>query len=303
MLGRLPPIKIFCALIVAAIAVHAPRAFACDAVISETPSTLRFEYDPFEPAKNIATSTFSIENMSDDPCPIDIAIVSTGTVPLDETEVATSGVHIRFQAGSGDLSLATSAPPGIWTASLEPRKRYRIAIDARIIRDAMAAAGVHRETLSLELRSRGSLAPLHAPSKLTAELVSKPRAQMNIAGTSGSFGQGPSISIVDFGELRSHDERRLFLQVRANTAARLTIESQNKGRLVAEKIPSDQGGIPYQAFLSDKEVDLLQISQIVLSIPPSLAGTSLPFDLKIGEVGAHPAGTYSDHLSINISPL
>lgn len=288
---------------VAVIAATASPALACDARLAESPTEVRIDYDPFEPSRSITPASFTIESQADTACSIDIAIVGLGGLPMEEAMIAGSGVRIRVQSGASDIPLAATGSPGVWRAEIQPDKRYRIAFDIVVILDAVAPAGTHTERFSLELRGTGALAPLHAPATLSLKLISKPRAQMNISGAAGSFGQGGTISRVDFGELVTNSEKQTFLQVRSNTQARLTIASENLGLLKREDASGPTDGIPYQAFLSGKEVDLKQLAQTILMPPLSMAGTSLPFDLRIGDVGARAAGTYTDHLTINISPL
>lgn len=287
----------------ALIAVAATPAVACDAIMVEAPSDVRIDYDPFESARSITPASFAIESRADTTCSIDIAVVDLGGLPMDEAMIADSGVRIRFQTGASDIPLAPTGKVGVWRAEIQPNKRYRLAFAIVVIEDAVAAAGTHAERFSLELRDAGALVPLHAPAPVSLKLSSQPRAQMNISGTAGSFGQGGTISRVDFGELVTNSEKRTFLQVRSNTQARLTIVSENLGFLQHDTKSGSTDGIAYKAFLSGKEIDLTQVAQVFLTPPLNMSGTSLPFDLRIGEVGARRAGTYTDYLSINISPL
>src|SRR5690606_41885977 len=135
------------------------------------------------------------------------------------------------------------------------------------------------------------------------KLISPPRAQMNIAGAAGAFGQGAAVSRVDFGEMTANEARRVFLQVRANTISRLTIDSANRGLLKRDNSSPAADSIGYFATLNGVEIDLRQHYDAMLDLPRTLGGSSLPFDLRLGEVGAHVAGTYSDLVTIEFSPL
>jgi hypothetical protein len=288
-----------CALFVAA---NTP-AFACDAMMVETPTEVRIDYDPFEPSRSLAPTSFVIESRESGPCFIDIAIIGQDGRSLDETMVAESGVRIRFQPSISDTPLTPTGTVGVWRAEVKPATRHRITLDTIVVHDSVASAGDHSDRLTLELREVGALSPLRAPTPLPLKLTSKPRAQMNIAGASGTFGQGGTISRVDFGELSTDMVKHTFLQVRANTQARLSISSENSGFLKLDGRLNYADRISYRAFLSGKEVDLSQLAQVILDVPLTISGTSLPFDLQIGEVKANTAGTYTDNLTINISPL
>lgn len=143
----------------------------------------------------------------------------------------------------------------------------------------------------------------HAASPIHVVLVSPPRAQMNIAGAAGAFGQGAPVSRVDFGELTTDKQRRVFLQIRANTTARLTIDSANKGYLKLTESSSPEDSVRYGANLNGTDIDLGQHYEAVLDLPRSIGGSSLPLDLRLDRVDAHMAGTYSDMITIEISPI
>lgn len=281
----------------------AHQASACDAIVVEQPSVLRLDYDPFDSGPALGRLSFSVQNRSEDACAADIVLLGLDRLPRNETSIGDSGVHVRFDGGVGNTAMTRTATPGIWQAQMDAGKTYSFTLDVVVIRDAIAEAGEHIQTLGLELRDSGAIAARHAANPIIVKLVSPPRAQMNIAGAAGAFGQGAAVSRVDFGELTTHEERRVFLQVRANTISRLTIDSANKGRLRLDDASGAQDSIAYSAILNGSEIDLRQIYDATLDLPRTLAGTSLPLDLRIGEVGPHMAGTYSDFITIEFSPL
>jgi len=286
-----------------AVAGTASSAAACDALVVEQPSVLRLDYDPFASVPASGRMSFSIESRSFERCAMDIALLGRDRLPLDETEVGDTGVRVRFNSGAGDTVMAATTTPGIWRVQLDPGKRYRLTLEVVAIRDAVAEAGEHSETLEMELRDSGALSASHAGNPVTLKLVSPPRAQMNIAGAAGAFGQGAAVSRVDFGEMTANEARRVFLQVRANTISRLTIDSANRGFLKLDNSSPAADSIGYYATLNGVEIDLRQHYDAMLDLPRTLAGSSLPFDLRLGEVGAHVAGTYSDLITIEFSPL
>lgn len=304
MLARLPRHKLW-PMVISGIAVLgiAQSASACDALVIEQPSVLRIDYDPFASGLALGRMNFSVESRSAEPCAIDVVLLGSGRLPLDETDIGDSGVRVRFNSGAGDAAMATTATPGIWQVQLDPGKRYRLTLEVAVIRDAIAEAGEHIETLSMELRDSGALSADHAANPVILKLVSPPRAQMNIAGAAGTFGQGAAVSRVDFGEMTTNEQRRVFLQVRANTVARLTIDSANRGFLKLEDANALEASIGYDAILNGMEIDLRQHYEATLDLPRTIAGSSLPFDLRLGEVGAHVAGNYSDFITIEFSPL
>ena len=281
----------------------ANSAAACDARIVERPTALRMDYDPFASAEASGHIGFGIENRSGEACSMDLALLGGDRRTIDETQIGASGVRVRFVAGIGDARLAATNAPGLWRVRLDPGKVQQVALDVIVIRDAIAEAGDHSVTLGLELRESGELASVHGPDPVTLVLVSAPRAQMNIAGAAGAFGEGAGVSRVDFGEMTGGDQRRVFLQVRANIIARLTIDSINRGLLKLAKDDAAENAIRYTATLNGTAIDLRQHFETRLNLPRTIAGSSLPFDLRLGDVGARVAGTYTDLLTIEFSPL
>lgn len=277
-------------------------ARACDAVLVAGSSTMQLEYDPFAFARTVGRLTFTIENHESDACDVDIVLLDATRTSVDEATVGDTGVRVVFSAGAGEAALVPTATPGVWRVKVEPG-RTALTIEGVVRQDAVATAGEHSVDLNLEVRDVGTLATHVAALPVRVLLDAVPRAQMNIVGAAGTFGEGTPISQIDFGVLESDARRRVFLQVRANSSARLTIDSANQGRLLREDSPEQEKGIPYAAQLVDEPIDLTRHWERVIDPPRSIAGTSMPLDLIIGAVGAHAAGTYSDMLTIKISAL
>jgi hypothetical protein len=279
------------------------QADACDAVITAASPTLQFDYDPFTFGKTVARAAFEIENRDATACEVDLLIVDAKHMAVSETVIDASGVVASFAVIAGDVPAIANTQPGIWRIRLDPNKRAKMFIDSLVTQDAIATAGMHVSELTVEVRDPGAPATRSAPMPLHVALAVKPRAQMNIVGAAGTFGTGVSVSQVDFGTLASKLTRRVFLQVRANTSARLTIDSAHLGRLMREGGGDGEEGIAYAAELAGASVDLRQHYEQKIDPPHSLEGESLPLDLSLGDVGPNIAGQYSDVLTLVLSAL
>jgi hypothetical protein len=219
--------------IAVALALAVPNAgFAatCDATLIPTASMARLDYDPFAFTRPVERITFEVESRANAACEVEFVLLDQTRTAVSSTMIGSSGVQVGFIASTGDAALVPTAVPGTWRASLQPGTRTRLAIQAIVTQDAVASAGEHATPLSLELRDVGALATTVAPMPVSVVLAVVPRAQMNIVGAIATFGQGQSVAQVDFGVLASNATRRVFLQIRADTAARLTIDSANAGR-------------------------------------------------------------------------
>lgn len=276
-------------------------AKACDVAIVPITSTMRFDYDPFAFAPTVGRLTFDIESRDSEACEVTVMLLDAKQASISDLAIGTTGVVVGFQARGDDAAMSPTAVPGAWRLRIAPGKRTRLSIEGLVTQDAVALAGDYATDLTLELRDPGAAATHAAPMPVHVLFATMPRAQMNIVGAAGTFGEGPSIARVDFGILASKATRRVFLQVRANGRARLTIDSANSGRLVREG--GKEPGIPYTARLVDDPVDLTQHWEKAIDLPRTVGGASLPFDLMLEEIGANIAGSYSDVLTLQLSAI
>lgn len=288
----------------AALAWLAPGvAQACDVVVVPTSSSLHLQYDPFAFTRTAGRLLVDVESRESEPCSAELMLLDASRKSIAETDIGGSGVRVMLSAGAGDAALVPTAAPGVWRVTLEPGRRTKLSIDAVVVREAVATAGDHVTELLLEMRGAQASAARTAPIPIRLLLSAAPRAQMNIVGANATFGQGTRITQVDFGEMVTGAVRRVFLQVRANTSARLTIVSANRGRLLRADASAGEVGVPYGALLFDQPVDLTRSWETMTEPPKSIAGASIPFDLVLGPVGSRAAGTYSDVLTLELSAI
>jgi len=130
-----------------------------------------------------------------------------------------------------------------------------------------------------------------------------PRAQLNITGVAGSFGEGNPLSVIDFGVAESGETRGVFIQVRANTVSQLSISSEHQGFLIHKDTPDTAQPISYEARLEDELLDLTGIVIKEYDLPLTYEGRSLAFDLTLGNISGAMAGDYEDTITIEFSPL
>lgn len=129
------------------------------------------------------------------------------------------------------------------------------------------------------------------------------RAEINLARQPGlGFDAGRSYDVVDFEELETGETRAIVLRVRANAGYRLTLTSEHAGALVREG-PGASARIPYGARLDGRDVDMAAPALIVRDPLQAGASEELIFDVTIGEVGAAPAGQYSDMITVFVEPV
>jgi hypothetical protein len=278
-------------------------ANACETEITPDSSAMYIDYDPFAFARSEGQLAFTVTNKSEQDCAVEIVLMDAAQLSTAKVKIANSGILVVFSARSGDALLHPSAIPGVWRLNLAHGRSTGVVISGLVMKDAVPSAGRHEAELTVGIRGDGNASVPVSSLPLRVILFAQPRAQMNIVGTAGTFGKGPSVAQVDFGEIASNSNRRVFLQVRANTTARLSVDSANGGRLLREGGVNGEVGVVYSVQLSEAQVDLTKHWELIFEPPRSLAGTSLPLDLTIGTVSAERAGIYSDILTIELSAI
>jgi hypothetical protein len=273
-------------------------AIACAATIVTAPATLNIQYDAFNFTNTQGIVTFEIAGTSADACLVDLALVRADHLAIDDIVIGSADVHLAVASDPGGANVVRKGR-GLWSVRVSSAARTRVTLRFDVIAGGVMEAGTHLEQLSLELRVPDTVASI-SDVPLAIALSSPPRAQMNITGATGTFGSSATVSTVDFGVMETGAVRRVFLQIRANVRAMLSIESQNSGQL---KFEDTGDGVPYEVRLSGEVLDLSRRWQLEVEAPRTMAGAAMPLDLTLGAVGARQAGRYTDTLTIMISAL
>lgn len=278
------------------------HADQCNLLLIDHTDSAIIEYDPFLAASALQKVQFELLNEGSESCTFDIVALTSIGEPSLTYAVANS--NLRFDLRPADNSqLQTNASTGVYSASIPANVSKLFEFDAIVMQDDVLAAQDHIVSVQFQLREPGSVSPNGPAWTSDVILRSVPRAQINVTGTAGSFGEGSSMNIVDFGLAQSGAKRKLFIQIRANTLSQLSIASQNQGKLHHKEKPDTAQPIPYTAHLTNEEIDLSGIVIRNYDLPPSYQGESLPFELTLGEVAGAMAGDYEDILTIEFSPL
>lgn len=128
------------------------------------------------------------------------------------------------------------------------------------------------------------------------------RAQTNFAGTSSGFENGSTYALVDFGEIRGIDSRKINFQIRGNSNVDIEMSSENSGKMLNLAAP-DMSPIHYTVNADGHESDLSVPLEFTRRPNRSLAGSSYPLTIKLEEMNTGVfAGEYKDIISIDVSP-
>ena len=166
-------------------------------------------------------------------------------------------------------------------------------------------AGSYSERVTARLFERRGGGRLRDERGLTLRAAVSSQAEVNLARQPGlSFSAGRSYDVVDFGELETGESRAIIVRVRANSAYRFSLESENMGELVRQgALGANADRVSYSARLDGDGLDL---TAPVLALRDPLApGASeeLIFDVVIGDVSNARAGNYADLITITVEPV
>jgi hypothetical protein len=271
-------------------------AHACDVRV-ERVSVVAPAYDPFGPSQGAGRLQGFVSATGEGACDIEAFVSDESGGALKsialgaKLSLSVQGEEAGPAWSDGDpsrlrLSLTTGAAPVVLSFALP------------VASTGVLAPGVYEKAVSLVARPiRGGA---QGEGRGVLSFSAPARAQMNIAGVSGPFGGG-AIAGVEFGVLRTGDIRRVFLQVRANTGARVQLRSRNGGVLVHAQQPIN-AFIDYDVIVDGRRFDLDGPTSVDFAPPLDATGVSAPMDIVIGEVGGKPAGRYSDIIDVDISP-
>lgn len=292
------------ALILAALSVSAsasdlPAREACMVEVMDRPAMLLVQYDVFDVRPVIESVPLRLRNLSSRNCVVQLE--KTGgreaRFRLAESGIETELFVIVPAAGvSGRLGVAPLA------IRLPAGADERIELGVRLEPGAFPPPGRYGEELVFRLRDRatGRLLDDELWTRLEVDVV--PRAQVNVAGSRGRYGSTPSLDIIDFGELATGLEREVFVQIRANNAYDLTVESENQWRLRHTGRPG-LPAIPYTVTLDGRTTGAAGPLRMQRPRPRSAAGEVLPMRVRIGEVEGRLAGRYRDVVHVSVTAL
>ena len=272
-------------------------AEACDAQVTTASGPRNEAYEPFSPDPAIYPLDITIRNRSDDQCELFASIVgessgnrrlkgsSTGEY-LDYEIVTVQGMRVAAEPGAS-FGLPTQ---------LAPHQELRLRLQVKLPPGQVNSSGHYDEIV--RLRFFDSVGALKEERTIPISVRVQPRAQVSIAGTATSFGQGYRNAVLRLGNLENGVSNHVYLLLRSNETVRVNLNSANRGELRSVSNLGD--GVPYTLSIDGVQVSLSQ-PVILTRIPPrSLDGASYRMVATVPEVGNRYAGEYRDVITINV---
>lgn len=272
---------------------------ACDLAVTQAPTPIRIDYNPFAIGSPAGPLDVKFQNRGEGSC--DLRLSFTDDAGQEATQVVLGGVGLQFRPRESSGVTEAPAQPGVFLFTLAAGETGEAQLDAAVLRDAVAEAGEYAVDLKLSVKDAAGQA-LIAPIPVRLVLSATPRAQLNLAGAAGVFGSGSSVEVVDFGEAVTGATRQIFVQVRANARSTLTIKSEHQGQLRRVEAVEGAPPIAYAVDLDGQPVDLTATWSRSVDPPRTLEGQSLPMTFTLGDVLGRAAGRYADLITIDVSP-
>jgi len=203
---------------------------------------------------------------------------------------------LKGTSGSPSFTDDVGAPSMVTVPSNGP-----VELQAVLNGPVFAPAGEYTAPLQFQLFSNG--ASVGSPYTYNLPLSVKARAQVNIAGSSGSFGGAGTVDKVDFGDLQTGESRTVYVQLLSNADVDVSFSSLNGLKLQHVDPARQQTPIAYAAVFNGSSLPLTSPGaryKVRRSADTSLSGSSLPLTLTVGTVQDNIAGTYQDIITIDV---
>ena len=169
-----------------------------------------------------------------------------------------------------------------------------------ILESLYADKGSYFLYLDVELLDPVTEEIIGVTQSVEVEVVVNAKLQTNIAGTQGSYEDGTNFAVIDFETLETGEMKRVFIQVRGNTPAELTVSSENDGRMQNTK-RSDLY-VDYSVEVDGVYSTLEQPLKLARTVARDLQGSAYPMEVTIGDVESSFSGNYQDIIHVDVNP-
>lgn len=182
------------------------------------------------------------------------------------------------------------------TVVVQPHSQQIVQYGFAVSPEAISGDGLYEQRVIVEADGTDEV-PLNA-RQISLGIDVLPSAAL---GLSGAFRMNNGRATVDLGELHEGVAPvPLRLRVESTRRYQLTMESQNNGRL---RMAGTEWSVPYQLVVADQAVHLGSgEGRYRGEAGTGLRRDSLPLAFLIGDVSDRRAGTYSDVISISVTP-
>jgi hypothetical protein len=266
-----------------------------------SPQALVITYDPFtyNPAKGRAMLT--IDNAGSQPCLI--AIAAIGRNRFHAWGGQPSLIFDVDMAHTGSILNAEEFKPGVLPSrssqpiAIAPGESATPELNLVLERGQIVPPGSYGGTIEIVPYEAGGGAASFSSAVLSAGVSVDPVMSVNISG-------GGQFTAMDFGPLTEGAARLVYLQARSNQGYSLVASSEHNGVLKLTPRSGDgvDWSVPYLVSLNNQGAARLNMPRRVRvsGEGTSLAGSSIPIAVIMGNPAGQRAGLYKDLITIKI---
>ena len=276
-------------------------ASACEVKLEQIePATLSRAdgYDVFDAIGHAEQFSFELINLRNDgeACEVDASVEPlSGKSRLSSLGKGTLDYEIRASADLANRSEGIS-----FRLTLEPGERRRLDYFVYLPPSQFVANGNFEDRLAIDVsKVVDGLLETEDRRETLVRAVVNPSARIRFVGAVGHR------QSVDFGELvKGKSSPPIFLDVRSTSNYEIRVSSEEGGRLV-QRVGGEIWSIDYTALLANTRLSLSPFNQNSqrFSGPTDQAGDRHPIRFELGDIGNRRAGTYRDHMIIEITPI
>ncbi len=272
------------------------------------PSVVQFEYDPFSGLPSSESFSVEVHNLSPGDSDFDElaqqqAILSIQPLDAASFNLVGQTLQLPVELVSNNQPSFTRVEQGYAGAILLSPEDSPSSVSEFTINlpeSLYADAGGYTLDLEISLLDALSNEPIVASRLMTVEVSVVQKLQTNIAGTKGRYEDGANFAVIDFGELQTGEEQQVFIQVRGNTDANITVSSENNGKMLNKENPKLY--VDYTVDVDGQVSDLEAPLVLARTLAKDLQGSAYPMKVTIGNVSKSFSGIYQDIISVDVSP-
>lgn len=175
-----------------------------------------------------------------------------------------------------------------------------VEFDVKLLESIFADADLYTLELEVALLDIETNELIGSPRLMTIEVSVLQKLQTNIAGAKGRYEDGLNFAVIDFGQLQTGEQQQVFIQVRGNTDAKITVSSENKGRMLNKENPKLY--VDYKVDIDGEVSDLEVPLNLARPVAKDLQGSAYPMTVTIGDVSSSFSGAYQDIIQVDVSP-
>lgn len=140
---------------------------------------------------------------------------------------------------------------------------------------------------------------------VTFQAHAESSVDVSLVESGAPFDINNTVQVIDFGTLVSGEQRGFDVVVRSNNGYRVTMQSENRQRMIHERAPTIPDTINYTVTLDGAEIDLasgIAAEAIRGTGTTPATGNRFPIEFTIGNLtGSEAGGTYSDVITVEVT--